>query len=185
MPQGSRTDTCTAGAGSLLVEFGVLSRLIGDPVYELSARRANGVLWKLRNAETGLLGKWVVVVCLDHGLLKTTSMPVEVFAIVFYFIVLWVHDIFFFFLQNQIIFLFPSLLSIHSSPSGSFTFCHSFPRPEMYITSWHDVEYHTERRNQLNIDQKLLRINWQAEVRQMNQSAASWCLKSLSTCPDF
>lgn len=57
VPQGSRTDTCTAGAGSLLVEFGILSRLIGDPVYELSARRANRVLWKLRNAETGLLGK--------------------------------------------------------------------------------------------------------------------------------
>ncbi|KAG0712570.1 ER degradation-enhancing alpha-mannosidase-like protein 1 [Chionoecetes opilio] len=64
VPKGSRTDTCTAGAGSLLVEFGVLSRLIGDPIYELSARRANGVLWKLRNADTGLLGN---VVDVDTG----------------------------------------------------------------------------------------------------------------------
>lgn len=64
VPQGSRTDTCTAGAGSLLVEFGILSRLIGDPVYELSARRANRVLWKLRDAETGLLGN---VVDVDTG----------------------------------------------------------------------------------------------------------------------
>ncbi|KAG7157929.1 ER degradation-enhancing alpha-mannosidase-like protein 1-like [Homarus americanus] len=32
VPEGSRTDTCTAGAGSLLVEFGVLSRLIGNAV---------------------------------------------------------------------------------------------------------------------------------------------------------
>lgn len=66
MPQGSRTDTCTAGAGSLLVEFGVLSRLIGDPVYELSARRANRVLWELRNADTGLLGKHCYV-CIRAG----------------------------------------------------------------------------------------------------------------------
>ncbi|XP_066974397.1 ER degradation-enhancing alpha-mannosidase-like protein 1 isoform X1 [Macrobrachium rosenbergii] len=61
VPKGSRTDTCTAGAGSLLVEFGILSRLIGDPVYEMSARRANKVLWKLRNAQTGLLGNVVDV----------------------------------------------------------------------------------------------------------------------------
>ncbi|XP_045606685.1 ER degradation-enhancing alpha-mannosidase-like protein 1 [Procambarus clarkii] len=61
VPEGSRTDTCTAGAGSLLVEFGVLSRLIGDPVYEMSARRANRVLWKLRNSKTGLLGNVVDV----------------------------------------------------------------------------------------------------------------------------
>ncbi|XP_045132325.1 ER degradation-enhancing alpha-mannosidase-like protein 1 isoform X3 [Portunus trituberculatus] len=64
VPEGSRTDTCTAGAGSLLVEFGVLSRLIGDPVYEMSARRANRVLWKLRNENTGLLGN---VVDVDTG----------------------------------------------------------------------------------------------------------------------
>lgn len=60
VPEGSRTDTCTAGAGSLLVEFGVLSRLIGDPVYEMSARRANRVLWKLRNENTGLLGRYYI-----------------------------------------------------------------------------------------------------------------------------
>ncbi|XP_042881099.1 ER degradation-enhancing alpha-mannosidase-like protein 1 isoform X1 [Penaeus japonicus] len=64
VPKGSRTDTCTAGAGTLLVEFGVLSRLIGDPVYEMSARRANKVLWNLRNANTGLFGN---VVDVDTG----------------------------------------------------------------------------------------------------------------------
>ncbi|XP_027206422.2 ER degradation-enhancing alpha-mannosidase-like protein 1 [Penaeus vannamei] len=64
VPKGSRTDTCTAGAGTLLVEFGVLSRLIGDPVYEMSARRANKVLWNLRNAKTGLFGN---VVDVDTG----------------------------------------------------------------------------------------------------------------------
>lgn len=56
VPANSRTDTCLAGAGTLLLEFGVLSRLTGDPVYEMSARRANKVLWNLRNVKTGLFG---------------------------------------------------------------------------------------------------------------------------------
>jgi hypothetical protein len=29
------TETCTAGAGSLLLEFATLSRLLGDPIYEV------------------------------------------------------------------------------------------------------------------------------------------------------
>ena len=32
--------TCTACAGTLLLEFGTLSRLTGDPVYEAAARHA-------------------------------------------------------------------------------------------------------------------------------------------------
>lgn len=34
------TETCTSGAGSLLLEFGLLSRLTGDPRFEANARRA-------------------------------------------------------------------------------------------------------------------------------------------------
>lgn len=49
-------ETCTAGAGSLLVEFGILSRLLDDDRFESLARRAVGKLWSLRNNETGLLG---------------------------------------------------------------------------------------------------------------------------------
>eukprot|EP00118_Oscarella_pearsei_P011592 m.78695 g.78695 ORF g.78695 m.78695 type:complete len:576 (+) comp36114_c0_seq9:62-1789(+) len=56
VPSPSRNDTCTSGAGSLLVEFGILSRLIGDPVYEGYARRAVDTLWEKRDPETGLLG---------------------------------------------------------------------------------------------------------------------------------
>ncbi|XP_014673686.1 PREDICTED: ER degradation-enhancing alpha-mannosidase-like protein 1 isoform X2 [Priapulus caudatus] len=48
--------TCTAGAGSLLVEMGMLSRLLDDPVYEGAARRAIRALWRHRDAATGLLG---------------------------------------------------------------------------------------------------------------------------------
>lgn len=54
-------ETCTAGAGSLLLEFGVLSKLLNDPVYENLARRTNKVIWSLRDKETGLLGNVVNV----------------------------------------------------------------------------------------------------------------------------
>uniref|UniRef100_A0A3Q3WYB8 alpha-1,2-Mannosidase n=1 Tax=Mola mola TaxID=94237 RepID=A0A3Q3WYB8_MOLML len=56
VPPDSINETCTAGAGSLLVEFGILSRLIGDSTFEWVARRAVRALWSLRNNETGLLG---------------------------------------------------------------------------------------------------------------------------------
>ena len=42
LPQNGRNDTCTAGAGSLILEMGALSRLLNDPVYESLARRALG-----------------------------------------------------------------------------------------------------------------------------------------------
>merc|ERR1719259_271977 len=53
-PQG--THTCTAGAGSLLVEFGVLSRLTGDPTYGAAAARVARGLRGRRHHHTGLLG---------------------------------------------------------------------------------------------------------------------------------
>ncbi|XP_012728793.2 ER degradation-enhancing alpha-mannosidase-like protein 1 isoform X1 [Fundulus heteroclitus] len=59
VPQDSVNETCTAGAGSLLVEFGILSRLIGDSTFEWVARRAVRALWNLRSNETGLLGNVV------------------------------------------------------------------------------------------------------------------------------
>lgn len=36
--KGCRTDTATAGAGTLILEFGLLSRLTGDPVFEVGGR---------------------------------------------------------------------------------------------------------------------------------------------------
>ncbi|GBN45065.1 ER degradation-enhancing alpha-mannosidase-like protein 1, partial [Araneus ventricosus] len=59
VPADVSTHTCTAGAGSLLLEFGMLSRLIGDPVYEGVARRAVKALWELRSKNTGLLGTFL------------------------------------------------------------------------------------------------------------------------------
>ncbi|KAM3915620.1 ER degradation-enhancing alpha-mannosidase-like protein 1 [Leptodactylus fuscus] len=59
VPTDSLNETCTAGAGSLLVEFGILSRLLGDSTFEWVARRAVRALWNLRNNNTGLLGNVV------------------------------------------------------------------------------------------------------------------------------
>ncbi|CAG0894992.1 unnamed protein product [Cyprideis torosa] len=64
VPLDCSRETCTAGAGSLLLEFGLLSRLSGDPVYEAKARRVNKALWSLKSAETGLFGN---VVNVDSG----------------------------------------------------------------------------------------------------------------------
>ncbi|KAF6099151.1 ER degradation enhancing alpha-mannosidase like protein 1 [Phyllostomus discolor] len=59
VPPDSNNETCTAGAGSLLVEFGILSRLLGDSTFEWVARRAVKALWSLRSNDTGLLGNVV------------------------------------------------------------------------------------------------------------------------------
>lgn len=61
LPLSPSAETCTAGAGSLVLEFGLLSRLLGDPVYEGYARRANKVLWNHRAKSTGLLGNVINV----------------------------------------------------------------------------------------------------------------------------
>ena len=37
---GETKDTCTACAGTMVLEFGVLSRLSGNPLYERKARHA-------------------------------------------------------------------------------------------------------------------------------------------------
>ncbi|PSN54149.1 ER degradation-enhancing alpha-mannosidase-like protein 1 [Blattella germanica] len=61
VPYPSKAETCPAGAGSLVLEFGLLSRLLSDPVYEGYARRANKVLWNSREKTTGLLGNVIDV----------------------------------------------------------------------------------------------------------------------------
>lgn len=49
------TETCSAGAGSLVLEFSVLSRLTGDRIFEDLAKRAFWAVW-LRRTEIGLIG---------------------------------------------------------------------------------------------------------------------------------
>ena len=55
------THTCTAGAGSLLLEFGLLSRLVNDSIFDEVARRAAKRLWYMRAKNTGLLGNVIDV----------------------------------------------------------------------------------------------------------------------------
>ncbi|KAG7670956.1 hypothetical protein KSW81_004384 [Nannochloris sp. 'desiccata'] len=57
---GDTRVTCTACAGTLLLEFGVLSRLTGNETYESKARHAVQYLWSKRSAR-GLLGNTIDV----------------------------------------------------------------------------------------------------------------------------
>ena len=56
LPLKGVRETCTAGAGSLILEMGILSRLLNDPVYEALSRRAVERLWESRDNGTGLFG---------------------------------------------------------------------------------------------------------------------------------
>ncbi|KAG4034759.1 hypothetical protein MFRU_002g01110 [Monilinia fructicola] len=49
------TETCSAGAGSLVLEFTTLSRLTGDPRFEQLAKRAFWAVWN-RRSPIGLIG---------------------------------------------------------------------------------------------------------------------------------
>lgn len=49
------TETCSAGAGSLVLEFSTLSRLTGDPRYEKAAKDAFWAVWQHRSS-IGLIG---------------------------------------------------------------------------------------------------------------------------------
>ncbi|TCD71285.1 alpha mannosidase-like protein [Steccherinum ochraceum] len=55
VPKGESTDTCAAGAGSLILEFGTLSRLTGDDRFEKAAYKAFFALWNRKSA-IGLIG---------------------------------------------------------------------------------------------------------------------------------
>ena len=48
--------TCAAGAGTFLIEFGILSRLLGDFTYERLARKAMEIILASKSRATGLVG---------------------------------------------------------------------------------------------------------------------------------
>jgi len=52
------TETCSAGAGSLVLEFTVLSRLVGDPKFEELAKRAFWAIWT-RRSQIDLIGSGI------------------------------------------------------------------------------------------------------------------------------
>lgn len=58
VPLAETTETCSAGAGSLVLEFTVLSRLTGDGRYEDLGKRAFWAVWA-RRSEIGLIGSGI------------------------------------------------------------------------------------------------------------------------------
>ncbi|XP_014291651.1 ER degradation-enhancing alpha-mannosidase-like protein 2 [Halyomorpha halys] len=72
VPPGETTVTCTAGVGTFILEFGTLSRLTGDPVYEEVALNALHSLFERRSG-IGLFGNHIDIssgrwVALDSGI---------------------------------------------------------------------------------------------------------------------
>uniref|UniRef100_A0A3P8UK29 alpha-1,2-Mannosidase n=1 Tax=Cynoglossus semilaevis TaxID=244447 RepID=A0A3P8UK29_CYNSE len=53
---GTESDTCTACAGTMILEFAALSRMSGDSVFEDYARKALDVLWERRQKGSDLVG---------------------------------------------------------------------------------------------------------------------------------
>ena len=49
-------ETCTACAGTMILEFAALSRLTGEPIFEEKASRAMDVLWSARHRMSNLVG---------------------------------------------------------------------------------------------------------------------------------
>lgn len=60
VPPGETSITCTAGVGTFIIEFGTLSRLTGDPLYEEVAYNALKALYHHKSS-IGLLGNHVDV----------------------------------------------------------------------------------------------------------------------------
>ncbi|KAL3218637.1 hypothetical protein MRX96_031448 [Rhipicephalus microplus] len=53
---GQVHETCTACAGTMILEFAALSRLTGEPIFEAKARAAMDYLWQQRHRSSDLMG---------------------------------------------------------------------------------------------------------------------------------
>ncbi|TRM68046.1 glycoside hydrolase family 47 protein [Schizophyllum amplum] len=58
LQKGETLETCTAGAGSLMLEFATLSRLTGDDRFEKAAHKAFFAIWN-RKSDVGLVGNTI------------------------------------------------------------------------------------------------------------------------------
>ncbi|XP_037936463.1 ER degradation-enhancing alpha-mannosidase-like protein 2 [Teleopsis dalmanni] len=72
VPKGETPITCTAAVGTFLIEFGALSRLTGNPIYEEVALNAIHTIWE-RRSPLGLVGNHIDVLtgrwtALDSGI---------------------------------------------------------------------------------------------------------------------
>ena len=72
VPKGETTVTCTAGVGTFIIEFGALSKLTGDPIFEKVALRALKALWNAKSS-IGLVSNQVTYITRFIFLLLTLS----------------------------------------------------------------------------------------------------------------
>ncbi|XP_078041407.1 ER degradation enhancer, mannosidase alpha-like 2 [Augochlora pura] len=56
VPLEMSRETCTACAGSMILEMAALSRLTGESIFEEKAQKAMDVLWRMRHRGTDLMG---------------------------------------------------------------------------------------------------------------------------------
>ncbi|KAL2730708.1 ER degradation-enhancing alpha-mannosidase-like protein 3 [Vespula squamosa] len=56
VPTEVSRETCTACAGSMILEMAALSRLTGESIFEEKAQKAMDVLWRMRHRGTDLMG---------------------------------------------------------------------------------------------------------------------------------
>ncbi|XP_011137211.1 ER degradation-enhancing alpha-mannosidase-like protein 3 isoform X1 [Harpegnathos saltator] len=56
VPMEVSRETCTACAGSMILEMAALSRLTGESIFEEKAQKAMDVLWRMRHRGTDLMG---------------------------------------------------------------------------------------------------------------------------------
>ncbi|XP_026825887.1 ER degradation-enhancing alpha-mannosidase-like protein 3 isoform X2 [Ooceraea biroi] len=56
VPMEISRETCTACAGSMILEMAALSRMTGEPIFEEKAQKAMDVLWRMRHRGTDLMG---------------------------------------------------------------------------------------------------------------------------------
>ena len=73
VPPGETPVTCTASVGTMIIEFGTLSRLTGNPIYEETAMRALRALWYHRS-KIGLVGNHIDVLTGKETLKKIDQL---------------------------------------------------------------------------------------------------------------
>ena len=56
MSLSAHQETCTACAGTMILEMAALSRLTGEFIFEQKAHRAMDGLWKIRHRSSDLMG---------------------------------------------------------------------------------------------------------------------------------
>lgn len=56
MRLSAHQETCTACAGTMILEMAALSRLTGEPIFEQKAHRAMDELWRMRHRSSDLMG---------------------------------------------------------------------------------------------------------------------------------